>query len=87
MLEFRKHLCYKAEEAFLSRDFGSNGTRATAKMLIYCSHLAKPLEIFSLCTCLRCQFIVSPSRPGFRTSINRRHGCFDLKLGYPWKSV
>lgn len=55
MLEFRKHLCCKAEEALLSRDFGSNSSRASAKMLIYCSHLAKTLEIFSLHTCLRCQ--------------------------------
>lgn len=41
-------------QTLLSRDFGSNRSRASAKMLIY-SHLAKPLEILSLHTCLRCQ--------------------------------
>lgn len=67
MLEFKKHLNCKVEEALLSRDFGSNRSRVSAKMLIY-SHLPKPLEILSLHTCLRCQFVdASFSRPGFRT--------------------
>lgn len=52
MLEFEKHLNCKVEEALLSKDFGSNRSRASAKMLVY---LAKPLEILSLHTCLRCQ--------------------------------
>lgn len=53
MLEFKKLNC-KVEEALLSRDFGSNRSRTSAKMPIS-SHLAKPLEILSLHNCLRCQ--------------------------------
>lgn len=47
ILACRKHFYCKAE-ALSRRDFGSNRSRASAKMLIYSSNLAKPLEVLSL---------------------------------------